>query len=75
MTSDLDEFLPEAPSARRSARVSVVHERVHLDEFAAEASAVPPPAYASLGNGWTATLMVGGGLALAGMLSYFLFHS
>jgi hypothetical protein len=73
---ELDEFVPEAPSAHTPDRFPRVAESaLHLDEFAPEALPEAPPAYASLSNGWRVTLAVGGGLVLAGLVSYFLFHS
>jgi hypothetical protein len=70
---DLDEFLPERPQAKTSARPQVSKSSLHLDEFAPEISPEPPPEYASLSNGWKVTLIVGGGLAFAVILSYLLF--
>lgn len=76
----LDEFVPEAspeaPSAHASARFpEVTKSALHLVEFPLEVSPEAPPAYTSLSNGWRVTVIVGGGLVLGVILSYFLFIS
>lgn len=74
----LDEFppevSPEAPPPTTSARLLEITRSVsHLDEFVLEAS-LEAPVPTSPGK-WRVTLMVGAGLVLGVLLSYFLFLS